>query len=261
MYQKYLLYQINHSFIYEKKEPELNFLKKKRMPENFLSKTDNNFTLEKEINFSILTKNFQKQSESRNSENNPYLYTINSEINNCIKSFNEDNSNLDKKIIGDDIINNEPSQKLLSFDIKKNINEKSLLECGKNNEIKVLKNGKVVYINTYLCNLYSTSKAIKKMNKINFVIRNERSSKYRGVSRNGNSWQVLTMINKKKQYLGSYQSEELAARIYDIQAIKNRGFKARTNFTYNNIQIKKILEKNINIKCNNISDINNQLIN
>ena len=119
----------------------------------------------------------------------------------------------------------------------------------------------MVYINTYLCNLYSTSKAIKKMNKINFVIRNERSSKYRGVSRNGNSWQVLTMINKKKQYLGSYQSEELAARIYDIQAIKNRGFKARTNFTYNNIQIKKILEKNINIKCNNISDINNQLIN
>ena len=48
------------------------------------------------------------------------------------------------------------------------------------------------------------------------------------------------MINKNKPYLGNYPSEDLAARIYDIQAIKNWGVKARTNFAYDNNQIKKI---------------------
>ena len=48
------------------------------------------------------------------------------------------------------------------------------------------------------------------------------------------------MINNKKYYKGSYLSEEIAARIYDIMAIKNFGIKARTNFVYNHIQIKKI---------------------
>ena len=69
------------------------------------------------------------------------------------------------------------------------------------------------------------------------------------------------MINNKNNYIGSYSSEELAARIYDILAIKNRGIRARTNFFYNGIQIKNILEKNINIKCDNISDIMKQIIN
>lgn len=49
------------------------------------------------------------------------------------------------------------------------------------------------------------------------------------------------MNNNKKCYLGSYLSEEMAARVYDIFAIKNRGIKARTNFIYNNIQKKKII--------------------
>ena len=60
------------------------------------------------------------------------------------------------------------------------------------------------------------------------------------------------MINKKKYYLGSYLSEEIAARIYDIFAIINLGFKARTNFIYNYTQIKKIKESKINIKSDNI---------
>jgi len=126
-------------------------------------------------------------------------------------------------------------------------------------EIKVIKNRKIVYINK--CSLNSSSKegAIKKLKAINFVIRNERSSKYRGVSKNGSSWQVLIMNNNKKYYLGSYPSEELAARIYDIHALKHFGIKARTNFIYNNKQIKNISEKNINIKCDNISDLMNQI--
>lgn len=85
---------------------------------------------------------------------------------------------------------------------------------------------------------------MKKSNKINFVIRKKRSSKYRGVSKNGSNWQVLIIINNKNYYIGSYSSEELAARIYDILSIKNRGIRARTNFFYNDLQIKKIFEKN-----------------
>ena len=69
------------------------------------------------------------------------------------------------------------------------------------------------------------------------------------------------MINNKKYYIGSYISEEIAARVYDILAIKNRGINARTNFIYNHIQIKKINESTINIKSGNISDIIEELIN
>lgn len=63
-------------------------------------------------------------------------------------------------------------------------------------------------------------------------IRNNRKSKYRGVSKNGNQWQALIMINKKKKYIGVYPTEEKAGRAYDIFAIKNHGEKAKTNFIY-----------------------------
>ena len=69
------------------------------------------------------------------------------------------------------------------------------------------------------------------------------------------------MINNKKYYIGSYLSEEIAARIYDILAIKNRGIQARTNFIYNNAQITKIKESILDLKSDNISDILVQLIN
>lgn len=69
------------------------------------------------------------------------------------------------------------------------------------------------------------------------------------------------MINNKYYYLGNYPTEDLAARIYDIQAIKSWGIKAKTNFAYDNNQIKKIYNKTININCNNASDIMAQLNN
>ena len=68
------------------------------------------------------------------------------------------------------------------------------------------------------------------------------------------------MINKNKSYIGSYPSEELAARIYDILALKNRGIKARTNFIYNSKQIKTICELDIDIKSKDIEDIISHLI-
>ena len=60
--------------------------------------------------------------------------------------------------------------------------------------------------------------------------------------------------------MGSYPSEELAARIYDIYAIKNYGNRARTNFVYNYHQLKKIHERKINLKSNDIFDFIKQLI-
>ena len=135
-----------------------------------------------------------------------------------------------------------------------------LLNESDNNEIKVLKNNKVVYVNNYLLNSYSTAKKIKKFNKIAFVGRSKRSSKFRGVSRNGNQWQVLIMLKRGKSYVGSYNSEELAARIYDILALKYRGVKARTNFKYTSKQINKIREMDIDIKSKNLDDIITQII-
>ena len=70
---------------------------------------------------------------------------------------------------------------------------------------------------------------------------NFRGSKYRGISKNGNSWQILLMVNRKKKYLGTLQSEELAAKFYDKVAIQYQGAKAKTNFPYNKQQVMQIL--------------------
>ena len=76
-----------------------------------------------------------------------------------------------------------------------------------------------------------------------------RGSRYRGVSRNGNQWQVkyffnkkvLIMVSKKKRYVGSYSNEEEAARAYDKAALQNHGNKAKTNFDYVDEDLKRIM--------------------
>lgn len=74
-------------------------------------------------------------------------------------------------------------------------------------EIKVLKNKKIVYINSLLLNSYSTPKNIKKLNKITFIGQNKGSSKYRGLTKMGiNGRQALMML--KKSYIGTYDCEE-----------------------------------------------------
>ena len=138
---------------------------------------------------------------------------------------------------------------------KKRVIKKYIKHNEKNNEIKVLKNNKVVYVNTSLLNSYSTAKNIKQFHKIIFIGRKKRSSKYRGVNKNCNYWQVLMMLNKKKQYIGIDPTEELAARIYDILALKYRNYRAKTNFAYTSIQIKNIREMDIDIKSKGIYDI------
>ena len=125
--------------------------------------------------------------------------------------------------------------------------------------MKIFKNKKIVYANSSILDSYSSSKNVKKVKNIAFITKKERSSKYRGVSKNGNKWQVLFMNHKNKNYINSYTSEEIAARIYDILSIKEKGIKARTNFSYNNLELKTIKETFIDIKSKNINDYINKL--
>ena len=71
--------------------------------------------------------------------------------------------------------------------------------------------------------------------------RKQRSSKFRGVSKNGKNWQVLIMIKQKKRYIGNFSNEEEAARIYDKIAIQFHGSKAKTNFQYSEDEINSII--------------------
>ena len=59
-----------------------------------------------------------------------------------------------------------------------------------------------------------------------------RGSKYRGVSRNGKIWQALIMINRNKNYIGNFKSEDEAAKAYDEYAMKFHKNKARLNFSH-----------------------------
>ena len=120
---------------------------------------------------------------------------------------------------------------------------------------KVIRYKKAVYVN----------KSILKEKKVKKTKRKgggntKRSSKYRGVSQNGIGWQALMMFKNKKPYLGTYYSEELAARIYDIASIKKNGIKSKTNYLYIREQIKRILITDIDFKDQNISKIISELI-
>jgi hypothetical protein len=75
--------------------------------------------------------------------------------------------NTQKILSNNHIKSNNPSKKLKLFNIKKIIVS-------------------ILYINTNLVTSYSTTRSIKKLNKIKFIIINKRKSKYRGVSKNGN---------------------------------------------------------------------------
>ena len=64
-----------------------------------------------------------------------------------------------------------------------------------------------------------------------------RRSSYIGVSRNGDVWQSLIMIDGKKTYIGSYHTEQEAARSYDFYSLILKQFSAKTNFDYSITQI------------------------
>ena len=134
------------------------------------------------------------------------------------------------------------------YSIKDNIDNQKLKEETKNQtenneddkpKIKLIKNNKIVYVSESATKLHF--KKIKSKKRFTFINRGQRGSRFRGGSRNGNQWQVLIMINKSKSYVGSYSSESLAARIYDIVSLKNHGNKAKTNFDYTKSEISGLI--------------------
>jgi hypothetical protein len=167
------------------------------------------------------------------------------------KNSNRKNNNLFKVMNinsnGNDIIEN-------------NYGKKDKEDINKRSEVKIMINNKLVYSNSSRNNLYQYSNKYKKSKKIIFIDVGRRRSKYRGVSKNGNQWQVLIMINKSKSYVGTYATEDFAARVYDILAIKNRGNKAKTNFLYSESQINKICNTDIDIKSKNLKEIISELL-
>ena len=59
-----------------------------------------------------------------------------------------------------------------------------------------------------------------------------RKSKFRGVLRKGKRWQAFIMINRNKNYIGNFETEEEAAKVYDEYAMKFHKNKARLNFPH-----------------------------
>jgi len=274
----YLSYIRNSSLTSDDKLKELNLMKRINQPEFFKPKFNHNITFQEDNTFSIINNSKIEDIRQINASKNAIIGkesdTINYIANDSKKlskefsnNFKQQENNKPKIIMGSkeaNLINNNstiknPSYKIKYFNIEKDIIKKHLLDFNTNNEITVLKNRKIIYINSEALNNYPTKRYIKKLKRINFVRKYKTSSKYRGVSRNGNNWQVLIMANNKKYFIGNYPSEELAARIYDVCAIKKRGIKAKTNFPYNHNQIKNIYGNDINIKCVKISEILKQI--
>uniref|UniRef100_A0A7S3K8S1 AP2/ERF domain-containing protein n=1 Tax=Euplotes crassus TaxID=5936 RepID=A0A7S3K8S1_EUPCR len=67
-------------------------------------------------------------------------------------------------------------------------------------------------------------------------------SKYIGVCKNGPHWQALISINKKKTYIGTYQTQVLAAKAYDLYCMLLQGLKGKTNFCYTKAEVEEMID-------------------
>jgi len=252
----------------ENKENQIDVeLERIKMNNNINSNSNNNIMNNSNL-FENNNNKFEKVNNLFFNKNiNSYKGTINQNlINNQSTKINSNINSVNPNFIKQNenfyIQNIDLEEKSNGGNEKEMTNEKvssSFSNFENNNEIKVVKNNKVVYVNSYLLKSPSTSRKIKKLDKVAFISRSKRSSRFRGVSKNGNQWQVLLMHKKGKSYVGNYNSEELAAKIYDILALKYRGIKARTNFKYTHQQIKKIGEIDFDINSKNLADIVNEL--
>lgn len=183
-----------------------------------------------------------------NPENN-YHFNNCTYFNNSNKIETCDCFYINKSIIEDEL--NDCNKEKINTNINETVDLKDNLKsnCDEkvyfNNKIKIKRNNKIIFTNKYLF----------KPKKKKIISNKVRSSRYRGVSKNGDKWQTIITFKHKMRYIGVYPTEEIAARIYDIASIKFNGIKAKTNFIYNISQILKISETNFNFKDKNIYDI------
>ena len=155
----------------------------------------------------------------------------------------------DKNSIQNESEKNSTTLNMFNKKRKRDIKNNKLVFISENNkkekkdEKKKEKSSNVSYVNntenTETPNQTQTNNMDS--NDVNSDAKKRRGSKFRGVSRNGNQWQVLIMVNKKKRYVGSYSKEEEAAKAYDKVALQNHGSKAKTNFDYTKKEVEEIL--------------------
>lgn len=179
------------------------------------------------------------------------LNSIPNENNTFLNTFSFSNTLLNKKINNQESFKYNNSLNLIPED--QNISEDKKQKTKKifirNNKLVYVINEKhtdtkhVIYLDED-SEFNSNDKNKNKLDRIKEKLaegRKQRSSKFRGVSKNGKHWQVLIMIKQKKRYIGNFSSEEEAGREYDKIAIQFHGAKAKTNFQYTEDEINSIL--------------------
>ena len=68
-----------------------------------------------------------------------------------------------------------------------------------------------------------------------------RRSRYIGVIKNGNRWQVLINDGRVKKYIGTYKFEKDAAIAHDFYSIGIKGMKGKTNFSYDREMVERMI--------------------
>ena len=168
---------------------------------------------------------------------------------NNIKKIDDINHiNFHKNVLVNSNINNNNNY----YNIIHSTNECKInqnIENNNKNNLEIKDNTKDLVIKIESQNISNESNNLS-INKKKIKLKNK-YSKYRGVTKNKKKWQVCFWMKGKNFYVGSYSSEILAAKIYDIIAIRKKGNKAKTNFKYNIKQINEIS----NINVNNIFEI------
>ena len=74
------------------------------------------------------------------------------------------------------------------------------------------------------------------------LLLSSRRSHYTGVFKNGDNWQALISIQKRKTYIGTYTNELEAAKVFDFYSILLNGITATTNFDYTKMDIVEMIE-------------------
>jgi len=69
-----------------------------------------------------------------------------------------------------------------------------------------------------------------------------RGSRYRGISANGNKWQLFVFVKNKKYYVGQLHTEIEAAELYDKINIIHNGPDVNTNLAYTKEQVQAIID-------------------
>lgn len=80
------------------------------------------------------------------------------------------------------------------------------------------------------CQKHNLRRASNTQNQANARKRKGTASKFKGVSLIQKSWRATIRVNKKPVHLGRFESEEQAAKAYDVEARKIYGEFAHCNF-------------------------------